>query len=67
MSQQNSKSLNPSKMLSAASLRSSHSIQAMPSPVLINSWQVMGESFDLESRYKVYEYLGSGKTDSNNF
>lgn len=33
---------------------------SMPSPVVMNSWQVMGEPFDLESRYKVYEYLGSG-------
>ena len=60
----NSKSTNtastmsfPSKMLSA-SLRPQS--VAMPSPVIINSWQVMGEPFDLESRYKVYEYLGSG-------
>lgn len=36
-----------------------HSI-TMPSPVTINSWQVMGEPFDLEAKFKLYEYLGSG-------
>jgi serine/threonine protein kinase len=29
-------------------------------PITINSWQVMGEPFELESRYKVVDYLGSG-------
>ena len=41
-------------------MRISSGKKQISSPVVINCWQVMGESFELESKYKVIEYLGAG-------
>jgi serine/threonine protein kinase len=46
--------------LSTVSILSEKNHIQVTDPIIFNSWNVMGEKFELETRYRIIDYLGAG-------